>query len=155
MVWVPNNTIIKTWKSPNEPFKLPSNCSDQCSMQSIGEKGKWKTVRTFLPEGNTDNTTMWRKIQTNNYRQTFASGSRSKEGPSETRGSRIHLLRYGENKRLSIEARRPDGHTCSQNRRKKVQFHTKIFLNPDPLKSTSTKFYLIHSLKQKAYLKEA
>ena len=111
---------------PNEPFKLSSKCSNECSMQSKGENGKTKTVGLYWPEGNTVKTTMWRQSQTNFYRPSFVSGRYSNEGPSKRWARRIHLLRHGKFNRFNIETRHLDGHKRSRNRRKNVQFHTKF-----------------------------
>ena len=121
-----SNTQIKTWKLPKELFMLSTNWSNKCSAQSNGDNGKCKTVGTLWPEGNTVNTTMWRKGLTNNYRPSFDSWNHTKESPSKQWACNIHLLLYGKSIRFKMETRHPDGHTRSLNRWKNVQFHTKF-----------------------------
>ena len=66
------------------------------------------------------------EAETNDYRPSFVSGSHCKEGSSKQWASRIPLLWYGKSIRFNLETRHFDGHTRSRNRRKNVNFHTKL-----------------------------
>ena len=126
IVRVHNNTNIKTQERSNKPFKLSSNGSNKCSVQSNGENDIYKTVGLLWPEGNTVDTTMWKQNRTNNYRPSFVSGSHREEDQSKQWAGRFHLLWYGESIWFNMETRHPDGHTRSHNRRMHVQFYTKL-----------------------------
>ena len=45
------NSSIKTWKRPNEPFNLSSNRSKKCYIRSIGENSKCKVVGLLDQKG--------------------------------------------------------------------------------------------------------